>query len=74
MYCFYYYNSRCDCDLNEHNTLRVTDVGVVRLRYPIYPVHGEGNPVWKELNALKHIVEGKIGVSARTITFWVRFF
>ena len=31
--------------------------GQVRLRYPISPVHGEGAPVWKELNALKHLVK-----------------
>ncbi|RUS88884.1 hypothetical protein EGW08_003323, partial [Elysia chlorotica] len=31
----------------------IEGVGVVRTRYPIMPVHGEGSPVWKELNALK---------------------
>merc|ERR1719228_652461 len=31
----------------------IQDVGSVRLRHPIMPVHGEGSGVWKELNALK---------------------
>ncbi|GFO49845.1 hypothetical protein PoB_007635000 [Plakobranchus ocellatus] len=34
-------------------TPSIEGVGVVRTRYPIMPVHGEGAPVWKELNALK---------------------
>eukprot|EP00794_Sanderia_malayensis_P005384 gene5384-6057_t len=34
----------------------IPGVGVMRTRYPIMPVHGEGSPVWKELNALKEIV------------------
>uniref|UniRef100_A0A0B7B1R3 Uncharacterized protein n=1 Tax=Arion vulgaris TaxID=1028688 RepID=A0A0B7B1R3_9EUPU len=28
-------------------------IGQIRLRYPIAPVHDEGSPAWKELNALK---------------------
>ncbi|CAG5136778.1 unnamed protein product, partial [Candidula unifasciata] len=31
----------------------IEGIGKIRLRYPIAPVHGEGSPVWKELNALK---------------------
>jgi hypothetical protein len=31
-------------------------VGELRQRYPIMPVHGEGDTVWKELDALKDIV------------------
>ena len=31
----------------------IKDVGVLRQRYPIFPVHGEGSSVWKEVNALK---------------------
>ena len=31
-------------------------VGIVRQRYPIMPVHGEGSAVWKELEALKDMV------------------
>lgn len=34
----------------------IPGVGVLRTRYPIMPVHGEGGAVWKELNALKEIV------------------
>lgn len=34
----------------------ITDVGVLRQRYPIFPVHGEGSSVWKELNALRDVV------------------
>ncbi len=34
----------------------IPDVGIIRQRYPIFPVHGEGSAVWKELNALKDIV------------------
>ncbi len=34
----------------------IPGVGVLRTRYPIMPVHGEGGAVWKELNALKDIV------------------
>ena len=30
----------------------IKDVGTIRTRYPIYPVYGEGSPVWKELSAL----------------------
>jgi len=28
----------------------------IRQRYPIFPIYGEGGPVWKELDALKWIV------------------
>ena len=34
----------------------IDQVGVLRQRYPIAPVHGEGASVWKELEALKDIV------------------
>lgn len=34
----------------------IKDVGILRTRYPVYPVHGEGSSVWKELNALREIV------------------
>ena len=30
----------------------IRDVGVIRQRYPIFPVHGEGGSVWKVVNAL----------------------
>lgn len=33
----------------------IEGVGVVRLRYTIMPLHGEGSGVWKELNALKEM-------------------
>ena len=29
----------------------IVGIGKIRQRYPIYPVHGEGSSVWKELNA-----------------------
>ncbi|KAH9514131.1 hypothetical protein Btru_030360 [Bulinus truncatus] len=31
----------------------IQDVGNVRLRYPIPPIHGEGSTVWKELSVVK---------------------
>ncbi len=34
----------------------IPGVGVMRQRYPIMPVHGEGDPVWKEMEALKDIL------------------
>ncbi|KAJ7378069.1 hypothetical protein OS493_024731 [Desmophyllum pertusum] len=34
----------------------IKEVGVLRQRYPIMPVHGEGSPVWKELEATKDIL------------------
>lgn len=34
----------------------IKGVGVLRQRYSIFPVHGEGSSVWKEVNALKEIV------------------
>ncbi len=39
----------------------IPGVGIIRQRYPIFPVHGEGSSVWKELNALKDIVLGGKG-------------
>lgn len=30
----------------------IKDVGVLRQRFPISPIHGHGSPVWKNLNAL----------------------
>ena len=34
----------------------IPGVGIMRTRFPIMPVHGEGSAVWKELNALKEII------------------
>ena len=34
----------------------ITGVGVLRTRYPVMPVYEEGNPVWKELEALRDVV------------------
>ncbi|XP_064632901.1 uncharacterized protein LOC135491146 [Lineus longissimus] len=34
----------------------IPDVGVLRQRWPIMPVHGEGSAVWKEMDALKDII------------------
>ena len=55
--------------LDNNGTVRVTrasgiriffplinGVGVLRQRYPIMPVHGEGSSVWKELEATKDLL------------------
>ncbi|KAL9989560.1 hypothetical protein ACROYT_G004122 [Oculina patagonica] len=55
--------------LNKNGAVRVTrasgtriffppisGVGVLRQRYPIVPVHGEGSAVWKELEAMKDLL------------------
>ncbi|XP_013402811.1 uncharacterized protein LOC106168331 [Lingula anatina] len=34
----------------------IPGVGILRQRYPIMPLHNEGNPIWKELDSLKDIV------------------
>ncbi|XP_057313041.1 uncharacterized protein LOC130654470 [Hydractinia symbiolongicarpus] len=34
----------------------IKDVGILRQRYPIMPIHGEGSSVWKEFSALRDIV------------------
>lgn len=34
----------------------ISGVGLIRQRYPIAPVYGEGSTVWKELEALKQLV------------------
>lgn len=34
----------------------IEGVGVLRTRYPIFPVHGEGSGAWKEVNALRDVV------------------
>ena len=34
----------------------ISRIGSCRQRYPIFPVHGEGSAVWKELESLKDIV------------------
>lgn len=34
----------------------IKDVGLIRQRYPIFPVHGEGSSVWKEVNAIREVV------------------
>jgi len=39
-------------------TPSIQGVGVQRLRYPIFPVHGEGSAVWKELNAVRELQAG----------------
>lgn len=33
----------------------IKGVGLLRQRYPIFPVHGEGSSVWKEVNALREV-------------------
>lgn len=34
----------------------IPGIGKLRQRFPIAPVHGEGNPIWKNVNALADIV------------------
>ncbi len=34
----------------------IPGVGILRTRYPIMPIHGEGSAVWKELSAIKDIL------------------
>ncbi|CAH1780052.1 unnamed protein product [Owenia fusiformis] len=34
----------------------IPGIGTMRTRYPIMPVHVEGSPIWKELDALKDVV------------------
>ena len=34
----------------------IKDVGFVRTRYPIAPVHQEGDPIWKELQAIRDLL------------------
>ena len=34
----------------------IAEVGVLRQRYPIMPVHGQGSFVWKELEATKDLL------------------
>ena len=34
----------------------IRDVGVMRTRYPVMPVHAEGSPIWKEVEALRDVV------------------
>ena len=34
---------------------QIKNVGILRTRYPIFPVHGEGSSVWKELNAVREV-------------------
>ena len=41
----------------------IADVGILRQRWPILPIHGEGSAVWKELNALKDIVLNPISMA-----------
>merc|ERR1719197_1808901 len=36
----------------------IAGVGVVRQRYPIMPIHIEGNTIWKELMAIKDVLAG----------------
>ena len=35
---------------------QISGVGVLRQRYPIMPIHGEGSSVWKELEATKDLL------------------
>ena len=34
----------------------IQGVGVMRTRYPVMPVHAEGSPIWKEVEALRDVV------------------
>lgn len=35
---------------------QIAGVGILRQRYPIMPIHGEGSSVWKELEAIKDLL------------------
>ena len=35
---------------------KIPEVGIMRQRYPIMPIHGEGDSLWKEVEALKDVV------------------
>ena len=51
---------------NRIFTHNIASVGGLRTRFPIVPVHEEGNPLGKEVAALKEVVmnlAGKLGVS-----------
>ncbi|XP_078367031.1 uncharacterized protein LOC144651043 [Oculina patagonica] len=41
----------------------ISGVGVLRQRYPIVPVHGEGSAVWKELEAIKDLLMKSLSVN-----------
>lgn len=45
----------------------ISGVGVLRQRYPIMPVHGEGSAVWKELEATKDVL-----MKSRTYSYFYR--
>ena len=48
----------------------IRDIPVpVRQRYPIMPIHGEGNPVWKKLNAMEDALDIKHQTDVETLTF-----
>lgn len=34
----------------------IKDLGILRTRFPIMPLHVEGSPIWKELEALRDVV------------------
>jgi len=36
-------------------TPSIPGVGIMRLRYPVFPVHQEGNAIWKSLQALQDV-------------------
>lgn len=54
-------------------------VGILRQRYPVMPIHGEGGAVWKELEAIKDILldpdkyqqmfRGAVPRKAKTVEF-----
>jgi len=38
---------------------KISDIeGIIRQRYPIMPIYGEGNTIWKRLNAFEDSLEG----------------
>merc|ERR1719229_258144 len=49
----------------------IGDIKKLRLRYPIAPVHGEGSGVWKEVNALRDMVNEKFSQTEtpKTVAF-----
>ncbi|GFO29028.1 hypothetical protein PoB_005553300 [Plakobranchus ocellatus] len=47
----------------------IPGLGRVRCRYPIAPVHGEGSSVWRELNALRDMLNGMVREPPEMVTF-----
>ncbi|RUS69993.1 hypothetical protein EGW08_022247 [Elysia chlorotica] len=61
---------RCEASGLFLKTPMIPDVGRIRLRYPIAPIHQYGSPVWKELNAFKDTFRDYVNsVKVEAVTF-----